>query len=522
MRIGIAQEVPGGTGPLRHGIGLALRGAAAAGTGGVDPVGHCCQRRFAVVGRHVGFHIGKQERQLFFRKRNVTAFFAFHDRDRFAPVTLAAEDPVTQFVIGLGVAEAILFQPGRDRFFRIGDFKAVQETAVDHLSGSGVSIGGFFDVSAGNDFYDRQFEFLCEFPVAFVMRRDSHDRTGAVAHEYVVGGPDRNGPAGRRIDGAQTFQLDAGLLLRQFRTLKVGFLGCGFAVGVNFRKIFDAVRVFVDERMLRRDDHIGGAEDGIRPRGIDAELIIGVLNGEIHFRTGRAADPVLLRDFDAFDVVHAVQSVDQLVGIGRDLQHPLGLHPADDFAAAALASAADDFFVRKTDLAGGAPVDGHLRLVGETCLEELQEDPLGPVIVFRISCIDLAVPVEGIAEAVQLLLEAGNVPLGHDARVDMVFDRVVFRGQAERVPAHRVQDIVAFHAALPRNDVKRGIGTRMPDVKPLARRVGELDKRVIFRFGKVIGGREGLFVVPDLLPFRLDLFGFVSSHHSDPCASFRK
>ena len=44
----VAQEVPGGTGPLGHGVGLAGCGAAAAGAGGLDPVLVAGQRRFSV------------------------------------------------------------------------------------------------------------------------------------------------------------------------------------------------------------------------------------------------------------------------------------------------------------------------------------------------------------------------------------------------------------------------------------------------------------------------------------------
>ena len=47
----IAQEIPRGTGPLGHGVGLAGSGAAAAGAGGLDPVLVAGQRGLAVRAR---------------------------------------------------------------------------------------------------------------------------------------------------------------------------------------------------------------------------------------------------------------------------------------------------------------------------------------------------------------------------------------------------------------------------------------------------------------------------------------
>ena len=50
------------------------------------------------------------------------------------------------------------------------------------------------------------------------------------------------------------------------------------------------------------------------------------------------------------------------------------------------------------------------------------------------------------------------------------------------------------------------------DVQTLCRRVGELDQTVELGFGKVIGGGEGFFFVPDFLPFLFDFERFVSIH----------
>ena len=48
-----------------------------------------------------------------------------------------------------------------------------------------------------------------------------------------------------------------------------------------------------------------------------------VLN--VDLGAGGAADPVALLDLHALDEVHIVQIVDQTLGVGGDLQHPLAL-----------------------------------------------------------------------------------------------------------------------------------------------------------------------------------------------------
>ncbi len=75
----------------------------------------------------------------------------------------------------------------------------------------------------------------------------------------------------------------------------------------------------------------------------------------------RTSDPVFLGSFDTLNIVNAVQTVDQLVCILGDLQHPLALYFADNRASAALAHAVYNFLICKTYLTGGTPVDRHLR-----------------------------------------------------------------------------------------------------------------------------------------------------------------
>ena len=251
--------------------------------------------------------------------------------------------------------------------------------------------------------------------------------------------------------------------------------------------------------MLGRHDHVGRAKERVRPRGENAQFVAGG-EGEIHFRALGAADPVALLHLDLFDEVHVVQAVEQFLRVVGDAQHPLGFHLAHHFAAAALAAPAHDFLVGQAHLAGGAPVDGHLHLVGQAVLKELQKDPLRPLVVFGVGGGNLPVVVEGKADALELRAEAGDVLFRDDGGVDLVLDGVVLRRQAKGVVADGEEHVVALHAALAGDDVHGRVGARMAHVQARARGVGELDQGIeLGLFMRFFRG-EGVGVLPVLLP----------------------
>ena len=224
-----------------------------------------------------------------------------------------------------------------------------------------------------------------------------------------------------------------------------------------------------------------------------------------------AADPVLLLGGDALDVIQTVQTVDELVRVGGDLQHPLALDAVDDLAAAALADAVDDFLVCQNALAAGTPVDVHFLFVGKALLVQLQEDPLGPLIILGVGGVDLTVPVEGEAQCLELLPEVVNILLGDDGRMDVVLHGEVLGGQAESVPAHRVEHIITVLAALAAHDIQRSVAAGMADVQARARGIRELHQCIELGLLVVDLNVEGLFVLPHLLP--LGLHGLVIILH---------
>ena len=174
---------------------------------------------------------------------------------------------------------------------------------------------------------------------------------------------------------------------------------------------------------------------------------------------------------------------------------------ADNRRAAALTHALNDLFVCQHAFAARAPVDGHRGLVCQPVLVHLEEDPLRPLIVLRVCRVDDAVPVEAVAEHLELAGEVFDVLLRDNCRMDMVLDGEVLGRQTERVKADRVQDVVALHALFAADDVHRRKGARVADMKAGGRRIRELDEAVELRSRIAGHGGIGLRFFPLFLPF---------------------
>ena len=134
------------------------------GAGGIDPVGHLGQGRFAVVSGLIGIHFGQAQRQLVFRHRDPTAFFAINQRNGFAPIPLTGEDPVAEFIVDLGFALLLFFQPFHDLDLGFFHAQAVQEAGIDHNAGIAVGEGFFLHIAALDHFNDRQAQTFWQTP----------------------------------------------------------------------------------------------------------------------------------------------------------------------------------------------------------------------------------------------------------------------------------------------------------------------------------------------------------------------
>eukprot|EP00965_Chrysotila_dentata_P188538 6172801-Pleurochrysis_carterae.AAC.3 len=206
--------------------------------------------------------------------------------------------------------------------------------------------------------------------------------------------------------------------------------------------------------------------------------------------------------------IHALETLElrrELLRHGGDLKHPLAQRHALNREVAALALPIDHLFVREHRAQVRAPVDAHLRLEGETLLEELQKDPLRPLDVVLVGGGQLALPVVREAEGLELTLEIGNVRFGRVSRVRACGHRVLLGGQAKGVPPHRVQHVVVAHPPVARHDVRCGVTFWVADMQARARRVREHVQHILLLLPGAAACGEGALILPELLPPALNL-----------------
>ena len=99
------------------------------------------------------------------------------------------------------------------------------------------------------------------------------------------------------------------------------------------------------------------------------------------------------------------------------------------------------------------------------------------------------------------------------------FDRVVLRGQTERVEAHGLEHFVALHAEHARVDVGQAEIIPMSEVQVRARGVREHFEHVLFLIrARNVEGVE-LFLLPPLFPFFFDFQKVHISVPGSPCLS---
>ena len=344
------------------------------------------------------------------------------------------------------------------RFDRFGNFHSVKRAGVDQLAGLILrgerrfdrGVVGFSRADQFDHARNRQPVFLRELEVTLVVRGHDPDHARAVTGHHEVCRPDGQLFAVERVDDEQAGR-DS-----------LFFPAFGDAVfGRDSLLLFDeslqlVARLarrdqLVDQSMFGRDDHRVRAEDRVYARGEGADLL-RLIAGDlpVHFRAAAPPDPVALHRDHAFRpaAFQRVQVVQQLVGVIGDADEPLlQLTLLDGRVFVTPAETAFGLLVGQAGVAFHAPVDGRVLAIEQAALPHLDEEPLVPSVILRRTGGDLAPPV--VAEAHPLKLRAHRVDVLErpPVRPRVVFDRGVLGRHAERVPAHRVQHVVAAASA---------------------------------------------------------------------------
>ena len=260
--------------------------------------------------------------------------------------------------------------------------------------------------------------------------------------------------------------------------------------------------------MLRRNYHICSTVECVGTGGINRKCIACCCL-KINLGTRTSANPVFLLSLYTVGIINKVKVIDKSVGILGDFEHPLRLYFVNNFTSAAFANTVYNLFVCKYAFTGSTPVYIHFFFIGKAVFEELNKNPLSPLVIIRVSCIYLSAPVKGNAERLNLLFKAGNIFLCNDFGMNMVFNCIVFCRKSECVPTDWIKNIVALKSSLTSNRIKRRIRTRMSNVKSLSRRIRKFYKGIEFFFIRVRIGVENTFILPYFLPFLFNCFMIV-------------
>ena len=204
-----------------------------------------------------------------------------HNRNRLAPVPLPREQPVAQLVLHRRLAEALRFEPCGDLLLGFGRRQAGDEAGVTgrrrecrlyRMEAASWTIPRRSRLigtrTAGQRLRRLAARTSSRTRSRAVVRRHGHDRAGAVAHQHVVGDPDRDLLVVDRIDRVAAGE-DAGLLLLQLRAFQLALLRRLRLDSVSTAARCCRRRDFLDERMLRREHHVGRAEQRVGPRRED-------------------------------------------------------------------------------------------------------------------------------------------------------------------------------------------------------------------------------------------------------------
>ena len=314
--------------------------------------------------------------------------------------------------------------------------------------------------------------------------------------------------------------------------------------------------------MFGSEHHVRRAKEGVGARREDANFLCFARRRtaarrsqrKINFGALATADPVALHLLDRIRPLHLLQIIQQALGVSGDAQHPLPQRHAHHVMAAALRFAVYHLFVGQHSSQGGAPVHRHFGLVGQALavlveanrllalllhglrdrqlgdrpaalpggvvpgVKELQENPLCPFEIVRICRIDFPIPVVAEAQHLDLATKLSDVLPGSFAGMRAgVLNRVLLRGQAKGVPAHRVQHIVAAHPAVAHQDVGRRVTFGVADVQARPRGVRKHIEDVELGLVRCVGRTEGLVHFPEALPPWLDLLGLIDRHTGCSC-----
>src|SRR5580704_8232652 len=152
----------------------------------------------------------------------------------------------------------------------------------------------------------------------------------------------------------------------------------------------------------------------------------------------------------------------------------------------------------------GAPVHTALFAESDSLFEHAQEKPLVPAVIIGVTGGNLAAPVVAESKALQHAAKFSYVRVCPLARMNAILDGRIFRGQSERIPSHRVQDVESAHAFEARHSITDRVVAHVAHVQGSGGIGQHLEEIVFGARGIAIDGVKRALLLPHFLPFCFD------------------
>ncbi len=204
-----------------------------------------------------------------------------------------------------------------------------------------------------------------------------------------------------------------------------------------------------------------------------------------------------------------VERSQQIVSIFGDFQEPLVQLALLNERAGAPAPSVDHLLIRQHRMLNRVPVDLAFLAVNQPLIEKVDKQPLLLLIIFRVAGRQLAAPVERQPHFLELLAHRRDLSVSRLFRMDAFLQGGVFRGQAERIPAHRMHHIIALGAHVAGDHVAHRIIAHVADMDA-SRRIWEHFKNIVFRTRFVLLGAVDVSVFPNRAPVLFALCCIIS------------
>ena len=267
------------------------------------------------------------------------------------------------------------------------------------------------------------------------------------------------------------------------------------------------------QRMFGRQQEEGDPPQGVRPGGEDGHLPARLSYMEYHLASLGAPDPVTLHGEHALGPAGKLVHVrKETLGVIGDAQEPLTQGLLLNQGVAAFASAVDHLFVGEDGAARRAPVGASLGLVRQFLFVKPQEQPLRPLVVIGGTGRQFAVPVVGISQSLQPLLEQGDVVPGILGGMDTRPYGRILRRQSESVPSHGMEYVHAFTPQVARQHIPEVVVGHVPDVGRTGG-IREHHQDVLLLAPRLLARAVEVGLLPASPPFLLDRFKLVFLFH---------